>query len=98
MSAIVWLFLAGTGFLLGLTDLTTTLQESIDDHDRPRVMGLWTVAFLGARLPAATLNGAVADLFGLSVAMALVALISVLSGGGIVLWLHGGGGLHTAQA
>lgn len=56
------LFLAGVGFLLGVTTTNSNLQRRLDEDMRGRVMALWSMAFLGSRPLAALLDGAVADL------------------------------------
>ena len=58
------LVLAGVGFLVALTALTTELQRRVPEVFLGRVMALWTVAFLGSRPLAALLDGAVGDAFG----------------------------------
>ena len=78
------LFVAGTGFLLALTGLTTELQRRVPQQFLGRVMALWAVAFLGSRPAAALLDGALGDTFGPRVAVASAAVIT----GGTALWLH----------
>ncbi len=38
---------AGLGYFLAMTSLTTLLQMSIPEHLRGRIMALWGVCFLG---------------------------------------------------
>lgn len=59
--AIAALIVAGAGYLLGVSDLTATIQESIPDDLRGRVMALWTMAFLGSRPVAALAHGVMGD-------------------------------------
>ena len=82
--ALVVLMAGGVGYLLASTAWTTALQEEVEDRMRGRIMGLWTIAFLGTRPIAALIDGAVADLAGPRVAvlvilvpLALVTLIGV---------------------
>ncbi len=56
------LFLAGVGFLLGVTTTNSNLQRRLDENMRGRVMALWSMAFLGSRPMAALIDGVVADL------------------------------------
>jgi MFS family permease len=56
------LFLAGIGFLLGVTTTNSNLQRRLDENMRGRVMALWSMAFLGSRPLAAIIDGGVADL------------------------------------
>ncbi len=55
------LAVAGAGYLLGQTDVTTQLQEAVPDHMRGRVMALWSLGFLGSRPLAALVVGWLAD-------------------------------------
>lgn len=56
------LFVAGVGFLLGVTTTNSNLQHRLDEDMRGRVMALWSMAFLGSRPIAAIIDGVVADL------------------------------------
>lgn len=56
------LFVAGVGFLLGVTTTNSNLQWRLDEDMRGRVMALWSMAFLGSRPLAGLVDGAVADL------------------------------------
>ena len=56
------LFVAGVGFLLGVTTTNSNLQWRLDENMRGRVMALWSMAFLGSRPLAGLVDGAVADL------------------------------------
>ena len=76
-TATVAFALAGVGFLLANTGLTTRIQQRVPEELRGRVLALWSVAFLGSRPLAALLDGALADLWGVRLAM--------LAGGGIAL-------------
>ena len=89
--AIGALLLAGVGFLLAVTALTTELQQRVDERLRGRVMALWGVAFLGSRPLAALADGAVADLFGPRWAAALAALVTAVFAGwvGVARRRHG---------
>lgn len=71
----VSLAVAGAGMTMSLTSFTTQLQERLPDDLRGRIMALWAVAFLGTRPIAAAVNGAVADLTSVTVALLLVALV-----------------------
>lgn len=56
------LFVAGIGFLLGVTTTNSNLQRRLDENMRGRVMALWSMAFLGSRPLAGLIDGGVADL------------------------------------
>lgn len=75
---------AGLGMTFALTALTSLIQHRVPEELRGRVMALWAVAFLGSRPFAAALNGALADSFGVRVAMAVAAVAMV--GGLLVVW------------
>jgi hypothetical protein len=78
------LALAGVGFLLALTALTTELQRRVPEVLLGRVMALWTVAFLGSRPVAALMDGALADAFGPRTAAAVAATLTA----GVAVWVH----------
>lgn len=59
---ILALFVAGVGFLLGITTTNANLQRRLDEGMRGRVMALWSMAFLGSRPIAAIIDGGVGDL------------------------------------
>ena len=59
---IVSLFIAGAGFLMGVTTTNSNLQHRLDEQMRGRVMALWSMAFLGSRPIAGIIDGGVADL------------------------------------
>jgi dipeptide/tripeptide permease len=77
------LFVGAIGYLTASTIWTTALQEEVAEEMRGRIMGLWTLAFLGTRPLAAIVDGSVADLAGPRVAV-LVVLVPLLA----VAW-HG---------
>jgi MFS family permease len=60
--AVIGMAVAGVGFLIAITSVTTQLQERVPDALRGRVMALWGVAFLGSRPFTAAIDGAIADL------------------------------------
>jgi MFS family permease len=60
--AVAALAVGGAGYLASSTAWTTALQEEVAEAMRGRIMGLWTLAFLGTRPLAAIVDGAVADL------------------------------------
>jgi MFS family permease len=59
--ALASMWLAGAGFIVAITSITTQLQSIVPDELRGRVMALWGVAFLGVRPISAALDGAIAD-------------------------------------
>jgi MFS family permease len=77
-TAVASLTLAGVGYTLALTALTTGIQQQADESMRGRVMALWAVAFLGSRPLAAALNGSLADAMSTSFALIVVAALVLL--------------------
>jgi MFS family permease len=71
--------LSGAGFIAGITRSTARLQAEVPDGQRGRVMALWSLAFIGTRPIAAALDGAVAELAGARVAVAVLALPVLLA-------------------
>ena len=79
--ALAAMALAGAGFLVAVTSVTTQLQERVPDALRGRVLALWGVAFLGTRPISAALDGAIADVVSpraAALAMAGAALAAAL--------------------
>jgi MFS family permease len=76
--ALVGLAVAGVGMPLALNAYTTIVQSGLPDGIRGRVMALWSMAFIGSRPVAATLDGAVADAAGVRVALVTAAALVLL--------------------
>jgi MFS family permease len=79
--ALATLALAGAGFIVAISSVTTQLQARVPDLLRGRVMALWGVAFLGTRPLSAVIDGAIADLASpraAALAMAAAALVAAL--------------------
>ena len=64
----VLLGVAGFGYLASNTSATSRLQLGVEEHQRGRIMALWSVAFLGLRPVASILDGALASAFGVRAA------------------------------
>lgn len=69
--------IAGFGFLIATTGVTTRIQRDVPEEIRGRIMALWTVAFLGSRPLAAAVNGAITDLLSVRAAVGFGVAISV---------------------
>jgi hypothetical protein len=85
--AYVFLLVAGFGYLSSNTAATSRLQLEVEDHQRGRIMALWSVAFLGLRPIASLLDGAVAGAFGVRPAGFVLAL-PVLAIAGVIYFLQ----------
>jgi MFS family permease len=72
---LVFAAVAGGAFLTGSTDVTTTIQETIRDEVRGRVMALWSMGFLGSRPLAALVDGVISDLWSPYAALMCMALL-----------------------
>ncbi|MEQ8437311.1 MAG: MFS transporter [Ilumatobacter fluminis] len=68
---------SGSGFLLGVTGTNSELQKAMPEHLRGRVMAWWSVAFLGCRPIAAVVDGAIADLTDVRVAIGVSAAVAL---------------------
>ena len=90
LSPTIWLgfaFLAvgGFGYLASNTAATSRLQLDVADHQRGRIMALWSVAFLGLRPAASLLDGALAGAFGVRTAGVVLALPALACAAAIVV-------------
>lgn len=70
--ALAILPLTGVGFTAGNITWTTGIQQEVREDMRGRVMGLWTLAFVGMWPISAPVSGALADLISPRVAMLLM--------------------------
>ena len=66
--ALVPLAVAGFGYLASNTAVTTRLQLEVEEHQRGRIMTLWSVAFLGLRPFASLADGGIASAVGVRTA------------------------------
>ena len=79
LSRTIWLGLAflafaGFGYLASNASANSRLQLGVAEHQRGRIMALWSVAFLGLRPVASLLDGALAGTFGVRTAGVVLAL------------------------
>jgi MFS family permease len=72
--ALVFLAAAGFGYLSSNTAATSRLQLGVAEHERGRIMALWSVAFLGVRPIASLVDGAIASVAGVRAATVILAL------------------------
>jgi MFS family permease len=85
--AYAFLALAGFGYLASNTSATSRLQLDVAEHQRGRIMALWSVAFLGLRPIASLTDGAIAGAFGVRPAGVVLAL-PALAGAGAIYFLQ----------
>jgi MFS family permease len=83
--AYVFLGVAGFGYLASQTAATSRLQLGVEDHQRGRVMALWSVAFLGLRPIASLADGVIAGAFGVRTAGVVLAVPAVAVAAAIYL-------------
>jgi MFS family permease len=89
LSPSIWIgfaFLAvgGFGYLASNTSATSRLQLEVAEHQRGRIMALWSVAFLGLRPVASLVDGAIAGGFGVRAAGVVLALPVLGAAAGIL--------------
>ena len=68
----------GAGFMVQFTTINTLLQTRVDDNFRGRVMGLYTITFFGFAPFGNLMIGALGEKFGLSFAITLFAIFSLI--------------------
>jgi len=68
----------GAGFMVQFTTINTLLQTRVDDNFRGRVMGLYTITFFGFAPFGNLMIGALGEKFGLSLAITLFAILSLI--------------------
>ena len=85
---------AGFGYLASNTSATSRLQLEVAEHQRGRIMALWSVAFLGLRPLASLADGGIAGAFGvraagvvLAVPVLLAALVLLVADAAAATWL-----------
>jgi MFS family permease len=83
--ALLFLFVAGFGYLASNTSATSRLQLEVSEAQRGRVMALWGIAFLGVRPFASLIDGAIASAAGVRVAGVVLALPALAVGLAIAL-------------
>ena len=74
----VFLAVAGFGYLGSNTSATTRLALGVSPAQRGRIMGLWSIAFLGLRPVASLADGAIAGAFGVRAAGVVLAIPALL--------------------
>ena len=77
------LAVAGFGYLASNTSATSRLQLEVAEHQRGRIMALWSVAFLGLRPVASLADGAIAGAFGVRTAGVVLAVPALAIAGAI---------------
>ena len=70
----VFLAVGGFGYLASNTSATSRLQLEVAEHQRGRIMALWSVAFLGLRPLASLADGGIAGAFGVRAAGVVLAV------------------------
>ncbi|WP_435110950.1 MFS transporter [Nocardiopsis synnemataformans] len=77
---------AGLGFTLATSTMSSLLQSCVPAHVRGRVMAMWMMAAFGVRPVAAAVAGFLADAAGVPVATVLAAGIALMVA--LLTWLH----------
>jgi MFS family permease len=76
--------LGGFGYLVSNTTATARIQLEVADHQRGRIMALWSIAFLGLRPIASLTDGAIAAAAGVRVA-GVVLMLPALAAAGLLV-------------
>ncbi len=84
LMAVLALGIAGSGMSIGLTSLTTRLQQIVTESYRGRIMAAWSIAFLGTRPLSASSVGLLADFAGVTTAFLLVGTLCFLGAGWVL--------------
>ena len=77
--ALPFLAVGGFGYLASNTSATSRLQLEVAEHQRGRIMALWSVAFLGLRPLASLADGGIAGVFGVRAAGVVLAVPVLLA-------------------
>jgi len=95
---LAWVFLAvaGFGYLVSNTSATARLQLSVAENERGRIMALWSIAFLGVRPLASIVDGGIADVAGVRVAVVAMA-VPAFAGAVAAAWISSGGRRGAAE-
>ncbi len=82
--ALPLLALGGFGYLTSNTTATARLQIEVAEHQRGRIMALWSIAFLGLRPIASLVDGAIASAAGVRVSGVVLTLPALAAAGLLV--------------
>ncbi|HET8608069.1 MAG TPA: MFS transporter [Gaiellaceae bacterium] len=75
------LVLGGIGYLASNTTANARLQLEVEDHERGRIMALWSIAFIGLRPFASLLDGGIASAASVRVAGVVLVLPALAAAG-----------------
>lgn len=78
--SLVFLVMLGVSLLMSMSSINTSLQSSVPSEVRGRIMGIFVWAFMGLLPIGSILFGAIAEVFSVTVAVALGGAVSLLSG------------------
>jgi MFS family permease len=78
-------YLLGVGFMLQFTLINTLLQTRVEDHMRGRVLSLYTLTFFGFTPFGNLAVGALTESIGISLALTIMAAISLVSAA-LIFW------------
>jgi MFS family permease len=79
--ALAGMVLAGFGYLSSQTRTSAQIYRKVADHERGRIMAIWSVAFIGIRPIASLVDGAIASVAGVTVATLVMAMPSAAAMG-----------------
>ncbi|RJQ36904.1 MFS transporter [Candidatus Microgenomates bacterium] len=84
--ALIFLFFAGLGLIAELSTINTTIQHSVKDHLRGRVMSIYTLMFLGLTPLGSFQVGLIAEHFGSQIAIGSGSVVMLFFG--VILFLE----------
>lgn len=91
--ALPFMFLSGLGLIMQFATMNTTIQKSVEDHLRGRVMSLYTLMFLGLSPLGSYQVGLIAEYMGSMFAIRIGAIIILMFS--VVLFLSRGRLKHS---
>jgi MFS family permease len=86
--SLVAMFIVGAGGIGMAVAANTTIQMSVPDQLRGRVMSVYTTVFAGSVPAGGLLMGAIASTWGVPLALMVGAVLSLAVGIGAWIWLH----------
>jgi MFS family permease len=92
--SLLTMVVVGAGGIAMAVTANTTIQLTVPDHLRGRVMSVYTTVFAGSTPAGGLLMGAIASAWGVQLALMIGALLSLASGIGAWIWLRR---IHPAQ-
>ena len=94
--SLVAMFLTGLGAISMAATANTTIQLTVPDELRGRVMSVYTTVFAGSTPVGGLVAGALASQLGVAVAIAIGAVLSLIVGLAVMAWYRRAGAAGMA--